>query len=49
MTYPEELEIFTCNNCGSSLSKNYYTKQGGVTAEDDENICDDCYEECDQT
>lgn len=39
-----ELEIFTCNQCGESKSPNYFAKQGGVYSEDDENICDACYE-----
>jgi len=40
-----ELELFTCNQCGSSLSKNYFTHQRGVKSEEDENICDVCIEE----
>jgi len=39
-----EVEIFTCNHCGYARSRNYYTKQGGIKSEDDENICDDCIE-----
>lgn len=38
----KELEIFTCNSCSMSKSKNYFKIQGGVKTEDDENICDDC-------
>lgn len=41
----DELEIFTCNACGMSRSENYYKKQGGITSEDDENICDECIDE----
>lgn len=42
------LEIFTCNVCGEMRSKNYYKKQGGVTSEEDENICDECMSEVTQ-
>jgi len=42
MRMEEELEVFTCNRCGMARSKYYYEIQGGVTSEDDENICDEC-------
>jgi hypothetical protein len=39
-----EPDLFHCNCYGGVFSPAYFKEQGGVTDDDDENICDNCYE-----
>ena len=43
-----EPNLFHCNKCGGVLSLAYFKKQGGVIDDNDENICNNCYEEEDE-